>query len=112
MAEKPFAVGEDVFDSLGWEWCKIYRICNAPLMAHYAYDIKRPDGVIVERKPHQIFRDPHSEIPHKPKRVVTKEAVRGECHPTFFAGFPDAQHFEFAVPRNAKFIRCLYDIEE
>lgn len=111
--EKPFEVGEWVFDKRRWAWCRVLE----SLREHDG----RQYGLVVDGWPERssvldFTRNPI--IPPKPKRMVTKEAAyhgmswnpgSNECTVSFTIPMG---HIRRGFPEQPDKLCCTYEIEE
>jgi hypothetical protein len=103
MEQKPFEVGEWVFDRREWRWSRIGVVFHKPNEAVCF------EGSIEKRDPAWLSRDPHAEIPPKPKRMVMREAYRTAT--TFYLDGVREDHYSF--PAGATYIKPpTYEVPE
>jgi hypothetical protein len=105
MGQKPFEKGEWVWS---WDRNKWFKIAF----------ISRPgeDGALAEDKSNyasyvsvtRVSRDPHAEIPPKPKRMVRKEAKQFKVT-SYLDGVAE---LTFHVPYGGKNVHCTYEVPE
>jgi hypothetical protein len=100
MGQKPFEVGEVLWTWTGRLWFIVDAISK--------FGDPKMKGSDTYWDADNCSRDPHAEIPPKPKKMVTKEAKQFKVT-SYLDGVAE---LTFHVPYGGKNVHCTYEVPE